>query len=269
MPDALPPSVADALDGLATVKPDARTGHASSPAAPSPLSHASSSTPDDVAGDASAASHRPKRKNDPEQTRQNILEVATEEFATNGLAGARVDAIAAKTRTTKRMIYYYFGSKDELYQAVLDQAYGGIRHNEAHLHLVDLPPIDAMRALVGMTFDYHEAHPDFVRLVSIENFQQAAFLKRSKTSRGRNATAILLLEQILDRGVLAGCFRANVDAIDLHMMMSSFSFHRVLNRYTFGTLFGRDPLLESQRPAQRLMLVEAVLAYLRPESAGQ
>ena len=260
MPDAPPTSFATALDGMAAVKPDAgdvSPSQGGAPADPSP----------DAAPDATTALQRPKRKNDPEQTRQNILDVATEEFATNGLAGARVDAIAAKTRTTKRMIYYYFGSKDELYQAVLDQAYGGIRHNEARLHLLDLPPVEAMRALVGMTFDYHDAHPNFVRLVSIENFQQAAFLKRSKTSRGRNATAILLLEEILARGVTAGCFRTNVDAIDLHMMMSSFSFHRVLNRYTFGTLFGRDPLLESQRPAQRLMLVEAVLAYLRPESA--
>jgi len=229
-------------------------------------SNPSQDSSDPVVPQPTTAKGRPKRKNDPELTKQNILEVATEEFATNGLAGARVDAIAAKTRTTKRMIYYYFGSKDELYQAVLDQAYGGIRHDEEEMRLIEQPPIDAMRALVGLTFDYHEAHPDFVRLVSIENFQQATFLKRSETSRGRNATAIQLLEQILERGVRAGCFRANVDAIDLHMLMSSFSFHRVLNRYTFGTLFGRDPLLPSQRPAHRQMLIEAVLAYLRPDA---
>ncbi|WP_347558363.1 TetR/AcrR family transcriptional regulator [Robbsia sp. KACC 23696] len=258
MPDASPFSVVDGLDAQAVDKRAASDGVASTlPSQPAALLTEAASTPS-----------RPKRKNDPEQTRQNILEVATEEFASNGLAGARVDAIAAKTRTTKRMIYYYFGSKDELYQAVLDQAYGGIRHNEERLHLLGLPPVEAMRTLVGMTFDYHDAHPDFVRLVSIENFQQAAFLKRSKTSRGRNATAILLLEQILERGVAAGVFRANVDAIDLHMLMSSFSFHRVLNRYTFGTLFGRDPLLSSQRPAQRQMLVEAVLAYLRPDAVA-
>jgi len=90
----------------------------------------------------------PSRKNDPERTRQDILAVATKEFADHGLAGARVDAIAARTRTTKRAIYYYFGSKEGLYAAVLEKVYGDIRAIESELHLEDLEPEQAVRRLI-------------------------------------------------------------------------------------------------------------------------
>ncbi len=205
----------------------------------------------------------PRRKHDAEQTRQNILDVATEEFSTAGLAGARVDAIAARTRTTKRMIYYYFGSKEELYQAVLDKVYGGIRDIEMAMQLGDQPPQQAMESIVGLTFDYHDAHPNFVRLVAIENFQGARHLQRSTTIRGKSVGVIHLLETILARGVAAGIFRDGIDAIDLHMLMSSFSYHRVANRYTFGTLFGRDPLDPDHRSFHRQMMVETVMRYVR------
>ena len=207
------------------------------------------------------------RKHNPELTRQNILDVATEEFASAGLAGARVDAIAARTRTTKRMIYYYFGSKEELYQAVLDRVYSGIRDIEQATPLADLPPIDAMRALVALTFDYHDAHPEFVRLVSMENFHAARHLQRSATLPSKSGGIIRILQTILARGEAAGVFRANVDAIDLHMLMSSFCFHRVANRDTFSTLFGRDPMDPEHRSCHRDMLIDAVMRYLGPPSA--
>lgn len=205
----------------------------------------------------------PRRKHDAEQTRQNILDVATEEFSTAGLAGARVDAIAARTRTTKRMIYYYFGSKEELYQAVLDKVYGGIRDIEMSMQLGDQPPEQAMESIVGLTFDYHDAHPNFVRLVAIENFEGARHLQRSTTLRGKSVGIIQLLETILARGVNAGVFRDGVDAIDLHMLMSSFSYHRVANRFTFGTLFGRDPLDPEHRSFHRQMMIDTVMRYVR------
>src|SRR5262245_53498490 len=120
------------------------------------------------------------RKNDPEQTREDILVVATDEFATHGLAGARVDAIAEKTRTSKRMIYYDCGSKEGLYLAVLEQAYRKIRSLEADLHLSNLEPEEALRTLIASTFDHDEANKDFVRLVSIENIHHAAHMLRSE-----------------------------------------------------------------------------------------
>src|ERR1044072_8432215 len=113
------------------------------------------------------------RRRDAERTRADILAVATEEFAQNGYAGARVDEIAAKTRTTKRMIYYYFGGKEQLYVAVLERAYTVIRELEQRLDVEHLEPAEAIRQLAELTFDHHEAHPDFIRLVSIENIHRA------------------------------------------------------------------------------------------------
>src|SRR6188474_1555101 len=117
------------------------------------------------------------RTNDPERTQANILEVAEIEFGEKGLAGARIDEIAAATRTSKRMIYYYFGSKEGLYLAVLEEAYRRVRDVEAELHLQDLEPEEALRKLVGSTFDYYLAHPEFVRLVMNENIMDAAHMK--------------------------------------------------------------------------------------------
>lgn len=203
-----------------------------------------------------------QRKHDAEQTRENILDVATEEFSIAGLAGARVDAIAARTRTTKRMIYYYFGSKEALYQAVLDKSYAGIRAIEQKIDLVGQSPEKAMQSIVELTFDYHDAHPEFVRLVSMENFHSASHLQNSANVRGKNVPIIEALDAILARGVSSGVFRQGIDSIDLHMLMSSFSFHRIANRHTFGTLFGRDPLSPAHRQDHREMLVQAVLRYV-------
>ena len=123
---------------------------------------------------------RIKRQNDPEGVRRNILEVATVEFAQRGFSGARVDAIADRTRTSKRMIYYYFGSKERLYLAVLEAAYSAIRRQEATLDLEHQPPEQALVTLVASTFDYYHAHPEFVRLVMNENIMDGVHMKRSK-----------------------------------------------------------------------------------------
>ena len=140
-------------------------------------------------------------------------------------------------RTTKRMIYYYFGSKEGLYQAVLEQAYADIRNIEIELALDSLGPADAVRRFIAFTFDYEESHPDFIRLVAIENIHNGEHLARSEKVRQQNATVIKTLGKILARGRRAGTFRADVTAIDLHFMISAFCFFRVSNRYTFGTLF--------------------------------
>ena len=128
------------------------------------------------------------RVNDPEGTKRNIVEVATAEFARKGYAGARVDAIAARTRTSKRMIYYYFGGKEELYLAVLEAAYAGIRNAEATLDLAALPPEEALRTLIGFTFDYYQAHPEFVRLVMNENIMDGVHMARSRAILGRSSS---------------------------------------------------------------------------------
>ena len=207
-----------------------------------------------------------RRKYDPEETKRNILEVATQEFSAMGLTGARVDAIAERTNTTKRMLYYYFESKEGLYQAVLEKVYGDIRALEQGLHVSELDPVEGMRKLVEFTFDYHDRHRDFVRLITIENIHGAKYVEQLKTFKNRNASAIETIEDLLARGVASGQFRSDVDAIDLHLLISSMCFHRIGNRHTFGTAFGRDPSHPRLRARHRAMIVDAVMRFLRNDA---
>lgn len=204
----------------------------------------------------------PARPRDADRTRQEILAVAREEFAEHGLSGARVDAIAARTQTSKRMIYYYFGSKEGLYLEVLGQAYAGIRALERQLDLQSLSPPDAIRRMAEFTVDYHDEHPDFVRLVSIENIHHGRYIAQSEIIRNLNSTVIAMLAEILERGRAKGLFRADADPVDVHMLMSALSFYRVSNRHTFGRLFDRDLAGEDLKRRHKAMLAEAVLGYL-------
>jgi AcrR family transcriptional regulator len=186
----------------------------------------------------------PSRKNNPEATQANILEVATAEFADKGLAGARIDLIAEATRTSKRMIYYYFGSKEGLYIAVLEHAYRSIREIESGLHLDELEPVEALRSLVAHTVQYQLAHPEFIRLVMNENMHRGEYLEQSKKIQKLNIPAIDGLRKVYERGVKAKVFRKGIDPIDLHMSISALSVFNVANRYTFSLIFKRD--LESK-----------------------
>ena len=203
------------------------------------------------------------RTNDPDRTTADILAVATREFADKGLAGARIDEIAAATRTSKRMIYYYFGSKEGLYVAVLEEAYRRIRSIESELHLEDLPPEDALRKLVGFTYDYQLANPDFIRLVMTENIHRGEFLAQSRSIQQLNVPAIDAVTTVYQRGVQAGVFRNDVDPVDLHMSISALCFFNVANRHTFGLIFKRD--FDSPRAigARRDSIVEMVVRYVR------
>jgi len=192
--------------------------------------------------------------------------VAREEFSEHGLSGARVDAIAARTQTSKRMIYYYFGSKEGLYLEVLGQAYAGIRALERELDLQTLSPPDAIRRMADFTVDYHDEHPDFVRLVSIENIHHGRYIAQSEIIRNLNSTVIAVLAGILSRGQQAGLFREDVDPVDVHMLMSALSFYRVSNRHTFGRLFDRDLAQDTVKQRHKAMLGDAVLGYLQPRS---
>jgi len=203
-----------------------------------------------------------RRKNDPEATRRNIIDVATEEFAAQGYSGARVDEIAAKTRTSKRMIYYYFGGKEQLYLAVLEEAYRSIRELEESLDTESCSATEAIRRLIEATFDHDERNPNFIRLVSIENIHRARHLKHSAQLREINASVIATLRRILERGRVEGVFRRDVDPIDLHLAISSFCFFRVANQYTFGALFNRDLAEPAVRNRNKQQIADMVLAYL-------
>ncbi|MDQ8703915.1 TetR/AcrR family transcriptional regulator [Streptomyces sp. LHD-70] len=203
-----------------------------------------------------------KRTRDKARTQAEILDVATEEFARLGFTGARVDEIAARTQTTKRMIYYYFGSKEQLFTAVLERAYAVIRRQEQQLDVEGLEPVAAIRRLAELTFDHHEAHPDFIRLVSIENIHEAEHIASAPSLGDLNSPAIEVLSRILDEGRAQGVFTAEVDAVDLHALISSFCFFRVANRHTFQALFARDLTAKDTREHYRTMLSDMVIAYL-------
>src|SRR5205814_2348457 len=206
---------------------------------------------------------RRRRVNDPEGTKRNIIEVATQEFAGKGLSGARVDDIASRTKTSKRMIYYYFGGKEGLYIAVLEEAYRKIRNVEAALDLEHQSPEKALHALVAFTFDYQNAHPEFVRLVMNENILNGAYLARSKAIQRLNMTAIDTLRNLLARGQRDEVFRHDVDPVDLHMSISALSFFNIANRATFSTIFKRDMASAKALAARRNQVVDTILRYVK------
>jgi AcrR family transcriptional regulator len=203
------------------------------------------------------------RSHDPERTRADILAVAAEEFAEKGLAGARIDEIAALTRTSKRMIYYYFGSKEGLYLAVLEESYRQVRDIEAELHLDDLEPEQALRRLVAFTFDHHLAHENFIRLVMTENIHRGEYLAQSKRIHELNATAIASIERLYNRGLKSGVFRPGLDPLDIHASISALSFFNVANRHTFGLIFKRDLRSPAQVAHRRDSVIEMVVRFVR------
>ncbi|WP_066716950.1 TetR/AcrR family transcriptional regulator [Sphingomonas pituitosa] len=167
-----------------------------------------------------------------------ILDIATEEFVEKGLAGARIDEIAG--RATKRKIYYYFSSKDELYRAVLERAYRRVRASEREVDIDSGSAADALRRLVEHDVRYHSQHPELVRLVMNENIHRAEHLKQIEGLPTNNRRVIDLLARILARGEAEGVFRAGIDPVDLHMNMTALAFYNVSNQFTFAHNFGVD-----------------------------
>ena len=204
----------------------------------------------------------PERIRDAERTRAELLTVATAVFAEDGYSGARVDEIALRTRTTKRMIYYYFGGKKQLYIAVLEKAYAGIREAENVLEVGDLGPLEAVRRLAELTYDHHHAHPEFIRLVSIENIHRGEFVRQIESLRSLSEPTFSRMDRILAQGRADGVFRDDVDAIDLHLVISAYCVFQVANQHTFGFLFGRDLTAPENRDHLRTMIGDVVVGWL-------
>ncbi len=209
---------------------------------------------------------KPTAARDPEQTRARILAAAKEEFARVGLGGARVDRIAELAGANKRMLYYYFGNKDELFQAVLEATYEHIRESEKALHLDELDPPEAIRQLVAFTWDYYLAHPEFLSLLNSENLHLAAHLKGSKTVRRMHSPFVALIGQILERGCRAGLFREGVDAVQLYISIAGLSYFYLANNHTLSAIFGRDLKAKAARTARLAHMTDVVLGYLRKDS---
>ena len=212
---------------------------------------------------AAPARKAPGRTNDPERTQADILRVAEAEFGEKGLAGARIDEIAEATRTSKRMIYYYFGSKEGLYLAVLEEAYRRVRDIESELKLQDLDPEEGIRRLVAFTFDHHLDHESYIRLVMSENIHRGQYLAQSPHIQELNVPAIAAIRNLYERGLKAGIFRKGLDPVDIHASISALSFFNVSNRHTFGLIFKLDMTTRAYIAQRRDNVVEMIVRFMR------
>jgi AcrR family transcriptional regulator len=210
-----------------------------------------------------AAAHPPRvAQRDAARTQADLLAVATDEFARVGYFGARVDEIAARSATTKRMIYYYFTDKEGLYTAVLEKAYADIRSTEQTLDLAEHAPTEAIGLLVRFTFTYHDEHRHLARLVSAENSLDAPHLRHSRRQAGINLPIVALIEDVLSRGYANGEFVRSAKALDLHLMMSALALFRITNEPTIFATFGLDMHSQEYLEAQIELVTQMILSYL-------
>ena len=184
------------------------------------------------------------------------------EFAALGLGGARVDRIAAGAGVNKRLIYYYFGSKEDLFLAVLERAYEGIRGEERRLNLSEVEPIEAIRRLIAFTWNYYLAHPEFLTLLNSENLHRARHLKRSTKIASMHSPFVQTIADVLERGHKAGIFRAGVDPVQLYISIAGLAYFYLGNSHTLSTIFARDLLATKARVERLSHMTDLVLGYL-------
>ena len=198
----------------------------------------------------------------PEANKASIVAAAIDEFAARGFKGASMDAIAARTHTTRALINYYFGSKEKLYIAVLEQVYAEIREAEGKLDLDHLPPVEAVRRIVEFTYSYYVAHEGFVRLVVAENQARGRHLKKSRAMRTLNRPIIERLAQVMARGRAEGLFRPDADPVEVHKSIAALGMFNVTNRYTFGAIFQREMGSQGDLARRRDVVADIIISYL-------
>jgi AcrR family transcriptional regulator len=206
-----------------------------------------------------AAMRKPKA---PAENRARIMKAAIDEFAARGFKGASMDAVAARTQTTRAMINYYFGSKERIYLAVLEHVYSEIRHAEGLLDLEHLAPVEAMRQIVEFSFDYYLSHQYFVRIVVAENQAKGRYLKKSKAMRTLNRPILDLLSRVIARGQAEGIFRAGVDPLDVHMAIAALGNFNVTHQHTFAAIFQRDMGADGDVARRCAVVTDMILGYL-------
>jgi len=198
----------------------------------------------------------------PEANRARILAAAIAEFASRGFKGASMDAIASRTHTTRAMINYYFGGKEQVYLAVLEQVYAEIRHAESFLDLEHLEPVDAIRRIVEFTYQYYLTHQYFVRIVVAENQAKGRHFRKSKAMRTLNRPIIDMLARVIERGQADGTFRRGADPVEVHMAIAALGMFNVTNQYTFGAIFQREMGTKGDVRRRREIVGEVILSYL-------
>ncbi|WP_139481602.1 TetR/AcrR family transcriptional regulator [Bradyrhizobium ivorense] len=206
---------------------------------------------------------KPQRR-DPVATRNKLLTAARREFAQNGLAGARVDEIAARAGVNKQLVYHYFGDKDALYLAVLEWVYEEIRAQERKLNLEGLPPEQAIKTLIEASFDHLDAHPDFIVLLNDENRGGARHVRGSRKLEAMHSPLVSMVSKILAEGVRTGAFRKGVNPVHLYISIAGLSYFFFSNASTLSAIFGKDLSSAAEKRARRKHVVDLVLKSLRP-----
>lgn len=204
-----------------------------------------------------------KNGRDPERTRARILAAATEEFAHHGLGGARVDRIARRAGANKRMLYYYFGSKEDLFLAALEEAYAHIRSAEHELDLEHRDPREALKRLVEFTWNYYLEHPEFMTLLATENLHKGSHVHRSKRVQRLHTPLVDTLRDILRRGERARLFRRGIDPVQLYISIAGEGYFYLSNRYTLSRIFDRDLMAPRALAARAGHIADLVLNAVR------
>lgn len=188
---------------------------------------------------------------DPDATRARILKAAKAEFARKGLGGARVDDIAVRARTNKRMLYHYFCNKEDLFRITLEDAYADIREAEARLEIEKDEPVTALKRLVRFTWAYYLENPEFITLVNSENLHKARHIKSSERIREMSRPFVGRMRALLERGAKAGLFRKDLDAVQVNITIAAIGYYYLTNRFTGSIVFERD-LMDRKALEQRL-----------------
>jgi AcrR family transcriptional regulator len=162
----------------------------------------------------------------------------------------------------KRLIYYYFEDKEQLFRAVLEQAYLDIRANERKLNLLGLKPADAVRRLVEFTWQYYLDHPEFITLLNSANLHRARHLEGSESVREMNSPLIATLGEVLERGRKEGSFRGGVDPVQLYVSIAALSYFYLSNSHTLSAIFGRDLLSAKARNERLAHMCDVILGYV-------
>ena len=203
------------------------------------------------------------RSRDADRTQQEILAAATAEFAAHGFGGGRIEAIAERAGVNKKLLYYYFEGKDELFLAVLEQTYADIRAAERDLHLEAMTPLQAIESMVVFTWRHYLAHPEFLALLNSENMQGAVHLKRSPRIRQMNSPLIDDLAKVLKRGEKSGELRGGIDAMQLYISIAGLAYFYLSNKHTLGTIFGRDLMAKSALDERLAHMTAVVVRYVQ------
>ncbi len=198
-------------------------------------------------------------------TQESILRAATRVFAKHGYDGGRVEQISKAAKSHDRMIYYYFGSKESLFVAVLEDAYRRFNEAESKLVLDRSTPVEALGAVIRFMWDYYRTHPEFITLLNTENLHRGRHIAKSVNARNYSSPAVSVLADVLAEGVRQRLFRADVAARDVYLMIASMGYFYLSNRYTLSAFLGEALESQSALAHWEAFIAEAVLRTIESD----